>query len=62
VLGINGRIVYDTWYAVERFLLSGQLDLDALVTDVLPLERFEEAFALIASRTALKVIFEIGAR
>jgi threonine 3-dehydrogenase len=62
VLGINGRIVYDTWYAVERFLLSGQLDLDALVTDVLPLEKFEEAFALIANRTALKVIFEIGAR
>ena len=47
---------------VEWFLLSGQLDLDALVTDVLPLEKFEEAFALIANRTALKVIFEIGAR
>ena len=61
VLGINGRLVYDTWYAVERFLLSGRLDLDALITDVLPLEKFDDAFALIASRTALKVVFEIGA-
>ena len=60
VLGINGRMVFDTWYTVERFLLSGRLDLDALITDVLPLEKFEEAFALIASRAALKVIFEIG--
>ncbi|MGA9077006.1 MAG: L-threonine 3-dehydrogenase [Acidimicrobiales bacterium] len=61
VLGINGRLVFDTWYEVERILLSGRLDLDALITDVLPLEKFDEAFALIASRAALKVIFEIGA-
>ena len=60
VLGINGRLMYATWYALERFLLSGSLDATSLITHVLPLEKFEDAFSLISSHEALKVIFEIG--
>lgn len=61
VLGINGRLMYATWYALERFLVSSSFDAEALVTHELPLEKFEEAFALIAGHEALKVIFAIGA-
>src|SRR5579863_7169907 len=60
VLGINGRLMFATWYALERFLVSGALDAESLVTHVLPLEKFEDAFSLISSHEALKVIFEIG--
>ena len=60
VLGINGRLMFATWYALERFLLSTEFDAEALITHVLPLEKFEDAFALITSHEALKVIFEIG--
>jgi threonine 3-dehydrogenase len=60
VLGINGRLIFATWYALERFLTSGTFDADRLITHVLPLENFEDAFALLAGHEALKVIFEIG--
>ena len=31
VLGINGRKMFETWYQVENFLLSGRLNLDPIV-------------------------------
>lgn len=32
VLGINGRRMWDTWFQMERLLLSGRLDLDPVLT------------------------------
>ncbi|MGA8297712.1 MAG: L-threonine 3-dehydrogenase [Acidimicrobiales bacterium] len=60
VLGINGRLIFATWYALERFLVTGNFDANRLITHVLPLEKYEDAFALLAGHEALKVIFEIG--
>lgn len=60
VLGIYGRLIFSTWYALERFLTTSPFDADRLITHVLPLEKFEDAFSLLAHRDALKVIFEIG--
>ena len=39
VLGINGRKMFETWYQVENFLLSGRLNLEPIVTHHLPLHR-----------------------
>ncbi|MCU1489128.1 MAG: Alcohol dehydrogenase zinc-binding domain protein [Acidimicrobiaceae bacterium] len=61
LVGVNGREMFATWYEVERFLASSPPDLDALITHVLPLERYEEAFALGGRPEALKVLLEIGA-
>lgn len=60
VLGINGRLIFATWYALERFLTTSGFDANRLITHILPLEKFEDAFALLSGHEALKVIFEIG--
>src|SRR5205823_7304111 len=53
VLGINGRRMFETWYQMESFLLSGRLQLDAIVTHQLPMEQFERGFKLMQSGEAI---------
>jgi threonine 3-dehydrogenase len=60
VLGINGRRMFETWYQVEAFLLSGRLRVDPLITHVLPLESYDLAFKHLAEGEALKVLLEVG--
>jgi threonine 3-dehydrogenase len=59
VLGINGRKMFETWYQVENFLLSGRLQLDQIVTHRLPLADFERGFKLMQAGEAIKVVLEI---
>ena len=56
---VNGRRMYDTWYQCERFLLNGRMDIDPVITHVLPLERFEEAFEKLRAGQAAKVVLTI---
>jgi threonine 3-dehydrogenase len=58
VLGINGRKMFETWYQMERYLLSG-IDLDPIVTHVIPMEQFETGFKKMQSAEAIKVILEM---
>ena len=53
--GIYGRRIYDTWERTQA-LLRGGLDVSPIITHRLPLERWPEAFDLIASRHAGKVV------
>ena len=53
--GIFGRRIYETWEQTQS-LLRGGLDVTPIITHRLPLERWEEAFDLIASRHAGKVV------
>ena len=53
--GIFGRRIYETWDQTQA-LLRGGLDVSPIITHRLPLERWEEAFDLIASRHAGKVV------
>ena len=41
-------------------LTTSGFDANRLITHMLPLEKFEDAFSLLAGHEALKVIFEIG--
>ena len=59
VLGINGRQMFETWYQMENFVLSGRLDLDPIITHHFDLEDFEQGFALMQSGEAIKVILDI---
>lgn len=59
VLGINGRRMYETWYQVENFLLSGKVNLDSIITHVLPLSEFETGFKLMQAGEAIKVVMEV---
>ena len=53
--GIYGRRIYQTWEQTQS-LLRGGLDVSPIITHRLPLERWGEAFDLIASRHAGKVV------
>jgi len=59
VLGINGRKMFETWYQVENFLLSGRLNLEPIVTHHLPLTEFERGLKLMQAGEAIKVVLEV---
>ena len=60
VLGINGRKMFQTWYQTESFLLSGHVNVDALVTHQLDLADFERGFAAMQSGAAIKVLLRVA--
>jgi len=59
VLGINGRKMFETWYQVENFLLSGRLNLEPVVTHHLPLTEFERGLKMMQAGEAIKVVLEV---
>jgi threonine 3-dehydrogenase len=54
--GIYGRRIYDTWERTQSLLRSGTLDVSPIITHRLPLDGWERAFELVASRHAGKVV------
>jgi len=58
VLGINGRRMFETWYQVEQFVLSGKLDLEPIITHTIPMEDFESGFRMMQSGEAIKVVMQ----
>ena len=58
VRGINGRLMYETWYQCERFLLEHKLDMSPLITHQLPYRDYEEAFGLLQRGEAVKIILD----
>ncbi len=56
VSAVSGRRVWDTWYRTRWLLEHGVVDLRALVTAQLPLAGFEQAFELLASGEACKIV------
>ena len=62
VLALNGRKIFETWYRTRWLLESGVVDLRPLITKELPLEEYEEAFALLAAGEACKIVVYPGGR
>jgi threonine 3-dehydrogenase len=60
VLGIYGRKMYETWVQVTELLKAHRLPLEPLFNERFPLEDFEQAFALLHSGQAGKVLFYPG--
>ena len=60
VKGIYGREMFETWYKATGLLASG-LDVSPVISHVLPLEDFDEAFDLVRTGRASKVIFDLEA-
>jgi threonine 3-dehydrogenase len=56
VQGIYGRRMYETWVQMLALLKSGRLNLDPLFGERVPLEKFENAFALLQKGLAGKVL------
>ena len=58
VRGINGRLMYQTWYQCERFLLEHKLDLSPLITHRMPYQKYQDAFRLLERGEAVKIILD----
>jgi threonine 3-dehydrogenase len=58
VSAVNGREIWDTWYTTRWLLEHGVVDLAPLISARMPLERYEEAFALLDSGEACKIVLE----
>ena len=58
VRGINGRLMFETWYQCEQFLLEGRLDLRPLITHQFSYNDYEEAFSVLERGEAVKVILD----
>jgi threonine 3-dehydrogenase len=56
VLAVSGRRVFATWFKTRWLLESGVVDLRPLITEGLPLDRFEEAFRLLDAGEACKIV------
>src|SRR5438128_4164280 len=56
VLGITGRLIFDTWYRTRRILETGQLDLKQVITHILPFEQIHEAMEIIKSGDCGKIV------
>jgi threonine 3-dehydrogenase len=54
--GINGRLMFSTWYKSSRFLSSGRLDLNPIITHRFRLEEFEKGMELMESGNCGKVL------
>jgi len=53
--GIYGREMFETWYKMSSMLQSG-LDISSVLTHHMPLTSFQEAFDIVASGQAGKVV------
>ena len=56
VSAVNGRQIWETWYTTRWLLEHGVVDLRPLITAEMPLERFDEAFALLETGDACKIV------
>ncbi|OWZ82795.1 L-threonine 3-dehydrogenase [Natranaerobius trueperi] len=55
--GINGRLMYDTWYKMHKLLKGGLIeDLEPLITHKFSLDEYEKAFELAKQGNTGKII------
>lgn len=56
IQGINGRLMYKTWYQMQALLKAGKLDLSPVITDRMPLSDFNKGMELLKSGSASKIL------
>lgn len=56
IQGINGRLMFSTWYKTTRFLASGKIDLDQIITHRFRLEEFKKGMELMESGNCGKIL------
>jgi threonine 3-dehydrogenase len=57
VQGIYGRRMFETWVQMTELLKHERLNLEPLFKERMPLEKFDDAFSLLESGQAGKVLF-----
>jgi len=57
IKGVYGREMFNTWYKMIAMLQSG-LDVSKIITDILPIEKFEEGFQKMNTGKCGKVLLD----
>jgi threonine 3-dehydrogenase len=61
VLGVTGRLMFDTWYLMLDLLTSGRIDISWIITHRLKMSDFETAIALVSGGQSGKIILDPSA-
>jgi threonine 3-dehydrogenase len=56
VQGINGRLMYKTWYQMTALLKAGKLDLHPVITDRMALKDFSKGMDRLRTGEASKIL------
>ncbi|MCI0353259.1 MAG: L-threonine 3-dehydrogenase [Acidobacteriales bacterium] len=56
VQGINGRLMYKTWYQMQALLKSGKLDLSPVITDRIAMRDFSKGMERLKTGEASKIL------
>ena len=56
VQGINGRLMYKTWYQMQALLKAGKLDLSPVITDRIAMKDFSKGMARLKTGEASKIL------
>lgn len=56
IYGITGREMFSTWYKTSRFLTSGRMDLDPVITHQFALKDYEKGIKLMRDGKCGKII------
>jgi threonine 3-dehydrogenase len=56
VQGINGRLMYKTWYQMQALLKAGKLDLSPVITDRIPMRDFRKGMERLKTGEASKIL------
>ncbi|MBV8205170.1 MAG: L-threonine 3-dehydrogenase [Acidobacteria bacterium] len=56
VQGINGRLMYKTWYQMTSLVAAGKLDLHPVITDRMPMKSFSQGMKRLQSGEASKIL------
>mgnify|MGYP000898527697 CR=1 FL=1 len=59
VIGVTGRLMYQTWEQCERILQSPKFNIEPVIGGIYPLCEFQKAFAAIEKGTPGKMILTI---
>ena len=59
ITGLFGRRIWDTWDRAEKAVLSGSMDVEAIVTHTFSLKDHEEAFRIAESGEGCKIVFDM---
>ena len=57
IIGIHGRKMFETWTAMENLLASKKMQVEPVITHVMPLCRWQEGVELAKKGRACKVIY-----
>jgi threonine 3-dehydrogenase len=56
VQGINGRLMYKTWYQMQALLTAGKLDLHPVITDRISMKDFSKGMDRLKTGEASKIL------